>query len=202
MVIDKIIYMDIPLSFSIEEPALLESIFSIISNNSGITFDYDSIANDLKRNRKTISNYILYLEKAFLIKKLYNYSKNKRKVEVKLKRYYPAINSIFLSFKDESFTQSKVFETMLVNQLDADFFWRDPFKHEVDAVIVDKEIIPIEIKYGKIDTDGMRAFIRKFKTSKNYIISSDIEKEEVFDGKKIQVIPAHIFLLTHLEQLK
>ena len=89
-VLDKIIYIDIPEVFSIDEPSLLETMFSIISAKPGMIVDYESLSNDLKRNRKTISNYILYLEKAFLIKKLYNYSKNILTSEKKLKKFYPS----------------------------------------------------------------------------------------------------------------
>jgi len=37
--------------------------------------------------------------------------------------------------------------------------------------IVDKKSIPVEIKYGKIDTTGLIAFMKKFKVTEGYIIS-------------------------------
>ena len=72
LIVDKIAYIDIPKVFEIEEQELLVRLLSIISTKPGMIFDYDSIANDLKRNRRTISNYIFYLEKVFLIKKVYS----------------------------------------------------------------------------------------------------------------------------------
>ncbi|MBI5777040.1 MAG: DUF4143 domain-containing protein, partial [Nitrospirae bacterium] len=35
--------------------------------------------------------------------------------------------------------------------MNADFFWRDPYKNEVDIILSNGKIVPIEIKYGKID---------------------------------------------------
>lgn len=76
LVIDRVVYIDIPKVFEIKEPELLARILSIVSASPGLIVDYENLADDLGRNRKTISNYLFYLEKAFLVKKLYNYSKN------------------------------------------------------------------------------------------------------------------------------
>lgn len=96
-------------------------------------------------SRGTTSIYLGYLEKSFLLRKLYNHSKNRRKVERKLKRYYPTIPSIDLLFREGNHSKSKIFEWLIVSQLGAEFFWRDPRKNEVDVVIPDST--PIEVKW-------------------------------------------------------
>jgi len=52
------------------------------------------LAQELKISRQTLSNYLTYLEESFLIRKLYNFSRSKRKVERKLKKYYPTLISV------------------------------------------------------------------------------------------------------------
>ncbi|MBS3098617.1 hypothetical protein J4462_00210 [Candidatus Pacearchaeota archaeon] len=83
----------------------------------------------------------------------------------------------------------------MVNQLRAEFFWRDPYKNEVDIVVGDGKIIPIEVKYGKIDFGGMLAFMKKFNVNEGYIISHDKEEKKKIDKKIVHVIPAFKFLL-------
>jgi len=72
-----------------------------------------------------------YIEESFLIKKLYNYSRSRRKTERKLKRYYPTIISPDLLFREDEHSKSRVFEWLVVNQLKAEFFWRDPYKNDI-----------------------------------------------------------------------
>ena len=71
----------------------------------------------------------------------------------------------------------------------------DPYKHEVDAILTENEITPIEIKYGKIETKGLSFFMDKFKIKEGFIISKDEEGEIKADGRKIKIIPAWKWLL-------
>src|SRR3989338_762757 len=107
-IVEKIVYKDIPTIFFIKETAVLESILKIIMEGPGQIIDMHSLASQFNTSRQTISNYFSLLEQAFLIKKLYNYSSNKRKEERKLKKYYPTILPVSLTFKEDSLSQSKV----------------------------------------------------------------------------------------------
>jgi len=124
-----------------------------------------------------------------------NLSLYRRKVGRKLKKYYPAVISPNLLFKEDAYYKSKVFEWLVVGQLSAEFFWRDPYKNEVDVIKSEKEIIPIEIKYGRIEYNGLLAFMRKFKVQEGYVLSFDTEKTQDINGKPIHIIPAFKFLL-------
>ena len=186
-ILEKVIYNDIPRLFKIRDVSVLESLYNIFLEEPGQIVEISKLAKELNVSRQSLSNYLKYLEDSFLIRKLYNYSRNKRKVERKLKKYYPTVISPELLFKDDLLSKSKVFEWMIVNQLKAEFFWRDPYKNEVDIV---KDNIPIEIKYGKIKEKGILVFMEKFNVKKGYIVSFD--KEE---NGKIDIIPAFKFLL-------
>ena len=118
-----------------------------------------------------------------------------RKVERKLKKYYPTIVSANLLFKDDELSKSKIFEWLMVNQLKAEFFWRDPYKNEVDIVLAEKSPLPLEIKYGKVDTRGISAFMREFKVHHGVIITKNREEKHKVNGSDILFIPAFKFLL-------
>lgn len=200
LVIDKIVYIDIPEVFKIEEPPLLQSLISIISSSPGMIVDYESIATDLKRNRKTISNYLFYLEEAFLIKKVYNFSRNKLTSEKKSKKFYPATTSLAFLYDSD---YGKIIESLVLQNSDFRFFYRKADK-EVDFIKVNnKEILPIEVKARKsIDKEMEKSlldFMNKFKVKKGIIITEDyeIEKESVWFGAKgkIKFIPLWKWLL-------
>lgn len=192
-IVEKAVYRDITALFSVKDISVVESLLNIFMEEPGQLVEISELAKELKISRQTLSNYLSYLEASFLVKKLYNFSRSRRKVERTLKKYYPAIISADLLFREDDLSRSKVFEWLVVSQLKAEFFWRDPFKNEVDAVIAN---LPVEIKYGKIELRGLQAFMRKFNASDGYVISYDVEEERKIDGKTIYIVPAFKFLLS------
>jgi len=194
-IVEKVIYRDIPSLFKIKDISILESILKIIMEEPGQLLELSDLAKELQISRQTLSLYIRYLEESFLIRKLYNYSRSRRKVERKLKKYYPTLLSTDLLFKKDTHSQSKAFEGSIVNQLNAEYFWRDPYKNEVDTVRINQKVEPVEIKYGKIETKSLIKFMKKFHVDEGYIVSLDQEKKLEIDGKKIVITPAYKFLL-------
>jgi predicted AAA+ superfamily ATPase len=194
-IIEKVIFRDIPSSYKIKDITILESLLSIFMEDPGQIIELSNLGSNLNISRQTLSNYIKYLEYSFLVKKLYNYSPNKRKVERKLKKYYTTILSPQLIFKADDLSRSKVFEWLMVNQLSAEFFWRDPYKNEVDIIKINKKIIPLEIKYGKIDTSGLLKFLDKYKLDLGIIISNKTEETQNIKGKTIKIVPGYKCLL-------
>lgn len=196
-IIERIIYKDIPQLFAIKDVSLLESMLKIMREEPGQLIELENFAKELKISRQTVAGYIKYLEDSFLVQKVYNYSRNKRKSERKLKKYYPTVVSTKLLFKEGPFYKSKVFEWIVMTQLRAQFFWRDAYKNEVDLILGNETPKPVEIKYGAITIKGLLAFMRKFNLSEGYIVSYDKEEEIRREDKSIHVIPAPQFLLTN-----
>src|SRR4030043_285769 len=182
-IVDKIVYKDMPGLFKIKDISVIEALLNILMEEPGQVMDLSELAGELKISRQALSNYLSYLEESFLIRKLYNFSRSRRKVERKLKRYYPALVSVDLLFKEDEYNQSKIFECLIINQLKAEFFWRDPYKNEVDIILPGKEPVPLEIKYGKTDAPGLVAFMKRFKVSRGYVLSRDKEQTQKVDGK-------------------
>ena len=189
-VVEKILFRDIPLIYPIRDVSILESIFKIISGNPGQIIEINRLASEVGLSRRVVSLYISYLENSFLIKKIFNFSRNQRKTAKKLKKYYPTIPALGFIYGNED-VKPKIFENTIVLQSGANFFWRDAYKNEVDIVLDEGKIIPIEVKYGEIkDIDGMFKFMDLFNVKEGFVISRNEEKEQKIGNKKILVIPA------------
>ncbi len=192
-IVDKVLYRDIPQLFPIKQMAVLEGLLDLLMDEPGQLINMASLGKDLGITRQTLSLYLRYLEESYLVRKLYNYSKNRRKAERKLKKVYPACPSPDLFFKEDDRSRSRAFECSVVNQLKAEFFWRDPYKNEVDVIRDGTSPLPIEIKYGKIEMGGLLAFMKKFRASEGVIISRDKAFVHEENGRRIRVVPAHEF---------
>lgn len=188
-VFEKIIYRDIPQIVPIENPEILAQMFNILAKNPGQLIQIEKLAKELAISRQTASGYLDYLEKSFLIRKVYNFSRNARKTQTRLKKYYPT-----LLFPEEIETKEifgSVFETFAVNELNAEFFWRDAYKNEVDIILKDKELLPIEVKVSIIETKALRLFMNKFRVKRGVILTYD--KEESLG--EIEAVPFYKYLL-------
>ncbi len=189
-IIERILFIDIPSEFIIEDRGLLKTLFEIIYNNPGLIIDYSSIGSRLNRDRKTISKYIDYLKFSLLIKEIFNYSTNKLTSAKKLKKAYPCIIEPKLNI-------GKIVESVVVNYCGSEFFWRDKQKREIDLVVVNDRTIPIEIKYResitKKDLSNLRHFLKKYKLRKGIVVTKNTLKQ---DGKILH-IPAWMFLLCY-----
>lgn len=194
-IVDKIIYKDISALFKIKDVSVLQSLLNIFMHEPGQIIEISNLAQELGFSRDTLSKYLTYLEDSFLLRKLYNFSRSRRKVERKLKKYYPALVAVDLLFKEDDLSKSHVFEWLVVIQQKPEFFWRDPYKHEVDMILTNEKIIPIEIKYGKVEWEGMLAFMNKFKVPQGKIITFQQQGEKEIEGKKIDLIPAYAYFL-------
>jgi len=204
--VEKIVYQDIPKVFPIENEDLLMKIIKIISSAPGMILDYKSLSNELGISRVTLSNYFFYLEESFLIRKLYNFSKNNLTSEKKMKKFYLSSTSLF-TFLNNSVEESKLIENLIVVNTGASFFWRTPQKYEVDIVLTkNNEVIPIEIKYKNNilpkEVKNLIHFSKDFKIQKAIMITKDfsgvnnfkLENDKILE---INFIPAWRFLLNY-----
>ena len=91
-----------------------------------------------------------------------------------------------------------IFEWAVANQLRAEYFWRDAYKNEVDVVLPARKPVPVEVEYGKVETCGVEAFLRKFGVKAGYVVTRDQEEERAVGGGRIRIVPACRFLLEGL----
>ena len=197
LVVDKIVYKDIPLMFKLEDPEFLRVLLELIATNPGMYIDYQSLSKQFGKDRRVIKDYISYLKESFLINILGNYRKGSITTLRKKKRAYPNDTALIYLYKpriEEGFF-GRVVETLAVNKLKATSFWKNV--DEVDIIYND---IPIEVKYQeKINKEDYRAvlnFMKKFKRKEGIIITKNNEEELRFDEGKIKLIPVWKWLLS------
>ena len=196
VVLDKIVFKDIVKLFGVKDTDTLRQLIEIIATNPGMYIEYQSLAQQLGKDRRSIKNYVMLLKESFIIRILGNYRKGAVPSLRKTKRVYPVDSSIIFAFKpviDDQF-MGRVVETAVINHLDAYTFWRN--SHEVDAVL---NGVPIEVKYqNKIidkDLSGLREFMRKFSARRGVMVTKSEEGKVKTGEGEIVMTPAWKFLL-------
>ncbi|MBS3074042.1 ATP-binding protein [Candidatus Pacearchaeota archaeon] len=195
LVIDRIIYKDIPQRFKIEEPELLRTLLQLITYNPGMYIDYQSLSKQFEKDRRVIKSYISYLQESFLIRMLGNYRRGSTTLRKK-KRAYPTDNGIIKLYKTpiNSDFFGRMVETAIINSMDAKSFWKNG--NELDIIHNDT---PIEIKYQeKINNEDfktLKEFMRKFGRKEAYLITKKDEGKLKVDEGIIKMIPAWKWLL-------
>jgi len=205
-ILNRIIYQDITQSFRISEPEMLIKIFKIISLRPGSILNYQNLSMELGRDRRTIEKYINYLKYSMLINLIFNFSKNLSTSEKKLKKVYNINTTYSYLFSKEMSNLNEtlpfIYETIIVNNFDINFFFRTTSKREVDFIKIDNnKIIPIELKYKERikndDLNGLIYFLDKFKLDEGILLTKDLKKEGIINNKKITFIPLVEFLLNY-----
>jgi len=196
---DKIVFQDITKMFDIREPALLMEIIRIIASQCANVIDYQSFAGSLNVTRQMVSNYILYLQKSFILRRMVNYTGSHLASTRKAKKFYlqdHAMVNALIGFTDEIFPADhagRIIENICVNHLAPDYFWRK--NYEVDIILNNHEMIPVEIKYRN-DPDkikGLEMFMDKFNAKTGVVITNNVLKARTGE-RGIIFIPAWLFL--------
>ncbi|HUV81502.1 MAG TPA: ATP-binding protein [archaeon] len=197
-IINKIVYEDLSKVFPVEFEDLLKQILVIVASHPGMITDYETLATDLGITRKTLAKYISYLEKGFLLKKCYNYSKNRLSSEKKMKRLYLTSTTLLFHLWEHP-DMGSVVENLVITHSGAEFFWRKGTS-ELDCVLVrDNKVVPIESKYRnnimKKHIKGLLKFMDVYSIDNGLVVTKDLEHEELVDGKHIGYVPLWKWLL-------
>jgi len=195
LVVDKIVYKDIPQMFKIEDTEFLKILLELISMNPGMYVDYQSLSRQYGKDRRVIKNYISYLKDSFLITLLGNYRKGSTAIR-KIKRAYPTDNALIYLYKtkiEEDFF-GRMVETLAINSSEVLSFWKNG--NEIDMV---KDDIPIEVKYkNKIENKEFKPlveFMNKFNKKEGIMITKNDKRGVKFDDKIIKLMPIWKWLL-------
>jgi len=190
-VIDRIILRDLPVYFKTRDMLLLENIVKIILSNPGAIININTLSRNLGKSKITVSNYIKFLESSLLIRSLSNYRPSIQASSRKLRKYYPTTTSLIYAYSKEIFEKQygKIIETYTVNTLNAKYYYRKGRK-EIDIILKNKEIIPIEVKekVQEKDIKKLRKIIKQINANKGIIISSN-QKTKI---ENIEIIPVYL----------
>lgn len=209
-VVEKIVMEDIPAVFEVRRKDVLYSMLEYCSKETSGLLDITNLSKTLGINYQTARSYIFYLQNAFVVDILYNYSRSIAKQLRKNKKIHVAHPSITITImrytksilnNEEQigkYAESVIFQhsKLLSERV---FFWRSPQKEEVDIVMENGRPLPVEVKYssrvGLSDCKNLLKFMKKHKLKKGIMVTKDLLEENEADGRKILFVPAWLFLL-------
>ncbi len=200
-IIKKTIYEDSQIYLKDVDIEILSNILKVILRDPGQIINYTDLAKDFNIDRKTISEYIAYLINSGLIRKVYNFSNNARKIEKTAKKFYPFCTTL-ISFILNNPNESKFIETDVAFQLNAEFFWDNRGVNEIDFIVYNESNslkIGVEVKYrNQITIKDIQNFklkpVQNLDFDKKYLIVKENTKCN-FDSKKEKIVVLPYYLI-------
>lgn len=194
MVIEKMIYSDLPRFTKDFRPELASTLLRIFMSEVGMILNTDRLARDLGVSKNVLNKHIHYLEFARLIKVISNYRPSIMSRSRKLRRVYPYHIALTTPFK-YNIERGKVFEVQTRTYLGLNDYWRKG-NREIDFLKIDGDtLIPIEVKSSKkVDPSMSKVlnyFMEKYDISRGVLIhgGTGIQEFEFNDDRIIQAVP-------------
>jgi predicted AAA+ superfamily ATPase len=201
---------DISYLLKIRKTDEFSNLVKIMAAQIGSLVNFSELTSTLGISVRTLKEYLWYLEKTFILKRINPYFKNVRKEITKSPMFYYYDLGLrnfgsgnFGSLQDKGF----VFQNFVFNVLREKIrlssskicFWRTKDKAEIDFVIDSgRNLIPIEVKYKKLAAakipTSLRSFIKRYKPEKSLIVNLSLDELVVLDRTKIYILPFYKIL--------
>jgi predicted AAA+ superfamily ATPase len=199
LIIQKIIYEDSEKYLPKVDKDILYKICMIIFRDPGQIINYSDLSRNLGVKRAIVSKYIDFLINSGIVRKIYNFSNNARKLEIKSKKFYPYCTTLTKAIS-EDLDISKIIETDVAFQLNAKYFINNKGKEEIDFLLIDdtnSKKIGVEVKYRNSitnkDVSNFRSsFVKKLNLDKRIIITKE---ESKLDFNTDEIMPIKYFLI-------
>lgn len=176
--------MDLPQVFNIQHPLLLERLIYLLGQRmSGLT-NVSNLSSTLEISRPTVQQYIEYLEKAFLVFMLPNYSPKEDAIQRRGRKVFfvdgavrnaalqrgmaPLDEPSEMGLLVENAAAAHLYTLSLQSNVRS-FFWRDSSGAEVDFVYDDPDDpVAFEVSTKRDhDLSGLRALIQRYPKFQN-----------------------------------
>lgn len=202
----SILYQDIVPRFEVKKTKEIENLLLYLFSNIGQRYSYNSLAEFLRMNDKTVKEYIGFFEKSFLLFEISNYQYSLRKQENYPKKVY-AIDNGFISAVSFSFSENygRFLENVVfLGLLEAGktvYYYTE--KQECDFVVKEGRKITEAVQVVKVldnnnekrELGGLLEAMEKFNLKEGLIITENQEEERKIGGRKVKIIPAWKWLL-------
>jgi len=189
--VQRVAGMDLPQVFNIQNPILLEKLIYLLGQRMCGLSNVSNLASTLEITRPTVQQYIEYLEKAFLVFNLPNYSPKEDAIQRRGRKVFfvdgavrnaalqrglaPADDPHEMGLLVENAAAAHLYTLSLQNGVRI-FHWRDSTQAEVD-LIYDDTSAPIAFEITTLrdhDLSGLRALMQKYPRFKGrcFLVSS------------------------------
>lgn len=177
--LETLLLKDVARTFGLRNMLGLERLVRYLALTPGSLLNKEDTSSRLEINRHTLNQYLDAMEKSYIIHRVPPFFTNKRKEMVKQERVYFLDTGLRNAAISEFNTQidGHLFENYVLAELLKmglkPKYWRTKAKAEVDFVIEEKEVIPIEVK-SHIDPrrveKSLRSFIGSYEPSRAYVV--------------------------------
>lgn len=180
----------------------------VLSAQAGNIVNHNELSKTLGVSLPTISNYLWYTEKTYILRKLTPYFSNKRKEIVKSPIYY-FVDSGFRNYAAGMFGQLNLltdygflFESLVLNIINEQIrftgatvhFWRSKDGAEVNFVIdYKRKLLPIEAKYRKMKkpeySRSLLSFIKSYSPQEAVVVNLTLDGVSQVGNTRVRFIP-------------
>jgi len=194
-IVRRVVYGDLFGDNRIGDPESMMSLLRAISEKPGMLLNYDRLGSDIGRDRRTVSSYISRLEYGMVIRTLGNLTGSALTSSRKNRKAYPVSTALTFAFRigtmgDEEL--GRIYETALVNHMDASFFWRRS-RGEVDIITGEKGEYATEVKLGGNGPFHFGRYSRYREIRRALVITKNISGSGSDDGISYEMVPAWAF---------
>ena len=199
---------DIAYLLKIRKTESFDSLVKLMASQIGNLTNFSELSTTLGISAKTLKDYLWYLQKTFILRRVNPYFKNMRKEITKSPVFYFYDHGLrnyslgrFGSINRPEDT-GFLFQNFVLNVLQEKIryqsakvgFWRTKDKAEVDFVVdFGEEKIPIEVKYKRLKkleiTRSLKSFITRYQPRKVFIVNLDLDEEVKLGGTVIRALP-------------
>jgi predicted AAA+ superfamily ATPase len=211
--IEKAIYKDIPQAFKIDDPTKLERLLYVLAGQMTGVMSTRTIATDIQSTAPTVERYVGFLERAFMVFTLQNYSPTEESIQRRGKRLYfvdGAVRNAALlrgiAPLGDSTERGILVENMAASHLRALayqeqvrlYYWRQKDDLEVDLVY-DHPDDPLAFEVTASASHhykGLMAFQQKFARFRGrcYLVSESTDLVQATDDRPGR-LPLDVFLV-------
>jgi len=194
-IIEKYIYKDIRDIAKIKDIKKFNNLLKCLAAQTGQLVNVNELSNTLNIARQTIEEYLFILENTYIIKLVSPYHNNLRSELTKMSKVYFEDLGIlnYLNYGEiNSLISGNLFENSIYCYLrrlidkNSLYFWRTMLKQDIDFIIAEKKIIPIEVKLSYRDKNmkNLLYFMEKYHLESSYCAT--LNKKEQVKYKNIQ----------------
>lgn len=200
---------DISYLLRVEKVDAFSKMINLLADQIGNLINYSELAGTLGLSMATITNYLRYAEKTFIIKLLPPYFKNKRKEIVKspvvyfcdlgLRNYAVGVfGTATQAASGAGFLFQNFIFHLLAKKIESRAaalrFWRSKDGAEVDFVINEgKKVVPVEVKYKRLQAPSversMRSFVEKYEPEEAWVINLSLKQNIQIGSTIVKFIP-------------
>lgn len=201
---------DISYLLKIRKTEDFSNLVKILAAQIGNLANLSELSSTLGISVKTLKDYLWYLEKTFIIRRISPYFRNIRKEITKSSIFYfydlglrNFAFGIFGSLKEMGF----IFQNFILNILEEKTanssaginFWRTKEKAEIDFVIDSgRYLMPVEVKYKKLAkseiTRALRSFVERYRPEKALVVNLALDDSITLNQTKVIFIPFYRIL--------